>query len=343
MKKRYVTLTVLLLTSNMYGMDGIEFLEKDQWIESVSVSPTNLTVKFQLGPSRSFFSVRPTGLQGDWRDAKDYIANDEALVLTPDRTAWLGGRDYKIMFTPVSFKKQHKGFRVTWLPEGDAAYSTSPKIAYIALGDTPMALGEGDVEMVMDDGEWVKAEESRSLEIEKLGWRAENMIRFADLTMQRPDAKASLRSNPEGSELWNLLVDKGFIKHPKLTPLLGEDRVISPRMKRLFAWDWEHGLIDSNEMARILGDPDLVRIWNAAVAEGLIKTNAADAQDGTKPPPALEGESPRKLESSGGLQPPGPTDTIPPITGNRHRLWFYAVIPLGLLAVLYFIRRKSKN
>ena len=211
MKKRYAALTALLLASSMFGMDGIEFLEKDPWIESVSVSPTNLIVNFQLGPTLSVLSVAPNGMPGDWRDAKDYIANNEALVLTPDRTTWLGGHAYRIMFTPVSFKSQHKGFRVTWRPEGDAAYSASPKIAYVALSDTPMEQGEGDVEMVMDNGEWVKAEDSRSLEIEKLGWRAENMIQFADLTMQRPEIMANLRSNPDGLELWNLLVDKGFI------------------------------------------------------------------------------------------------------------------------------------
>ena len=49
------------------------------------------------------------------------------------------------------------------------------------------------------------------------------------------------------------------------------------------------------------------------------------------------------VESSDGFQPLEQADTIPPTTGNRHRLWLYAVIPLGLLAVLYFIRRKSKN
>ena len=49
------------------------------------------------------------------------------------------------------------------------------------------------------------------------------------------------------------------------------------------------------------------------------------------------------VESDGGLQPPEQADTIPPTAGNRHRLWRYAVIPLGLLAVLYFMRRNSKN
>jgi len=49
------------------------------------------------------------------------------------------------------------------------------------------------------------------------------------------------------------------------------------------------------------------------------------------------------VESDGGLQPPEQADTIPPTTGSRHHVWFYAVIPLGLLAVLYFMRRKSKN
>ena len=327
MRKNSIALTVLLLANSMLGMGGIEFLKTLDGVDVVSVTSTGLVVKH-----------RPTRIQKGWKDGRYFERPEpyeEELTLTPDQQTLIsgGGRDGpQVMLTPVAFKSQHKGFRVT------EAYSSSPAITYIVLSDTPMELGEDDVEMVMDDGEWVRAEDSRSLEIEKLGWSAKNMIGLADATMRIPEWKTNLLSNPEGVELWNLLVDKGLIKYPKLEALRVEDRVISPRLKRLLAWDWEHGLISSNLMAHILRDPELARVWHAAVEEGLIKTN-------------IKPKLVTVFEGAGGMTASPPiheeNETSLPVVGverNKPSLWLYAAISLCvLLPILYFLRRKLTN
>ena len=56
---------------------------------------------------------------------------------------------------------------------------------------------------------------------------------------------------------------------------------------------------------------------------------------GAKPSPARREKQSGDGNEQSGIEEEGKT--------KPHRLWRYAVIPLGLLAVLYFIRSKSKN
>jgi len=109
--------------------------------------------------------------------------------------------------TPVSFKNQEVGFRVTKWAIGSGGNKPKPIIAYLALSDTPTDVSEDDMEMTMDNGEWVKPENSRILAIEKLGWDAEQMIRNAESIMQDPKR---MRGR-EATQLWNTLVEKGLI------------------------------------------------------------------------------------------------------------------------------------
>jgi hypothetical protein len=81
-----------------------------------------------------------------------------------------------------------------------------------------MELGESDMELTMDNGEWVKIEDSRIWELERLGDRAESMVRQADVITHSPEIMAHVLCSPEIVELWNLLVDRGFINKPKFTP-----------------------------------------------------------------------------------------------------------------------------
>jgi hypothetical protein len=313
MKKSCIALTALLLADGISGMDGVEYLKENPWVESVSVTSTNVIVKYRSTRMNEIWEdgPTPTSRRKVSFQKESYVAE---LVLTPDqriKTQIEGHRHAPIVtFTPVSFKDQHKGFRVTWTHTDGFA---PPVITYIALSDTPVALGEGDVETVMGDGEWVRAGDSKSLEIEKLGWRAENLIWGADEIMSNPEELALFRSRPQSVEYWNMLVDKGLLKHPKLEALREEDRVVDPYTKKRLARDWALGEIDSRMMAVILANPDSARAWRALVAEGAIRTNA----------------EPRPVTEDGGAGP------------SPSRLWLYTLIPLALLAALYFARREK--
>jgi len=153
MKKCVFCVIVLLFSSGVQGMDGIRFLESCGWFESVTISSTNLAVKLQVG---SFYVS-----QGDAqvrRRASEYIENDDMLILTPDKETRFSVRHGRALWTPISFKNNLKGFRIIttsyWFP----GPTVTNAIAYLALSDTPIEVGEDDVEMIMEDGEWVKYE-----------------------------------------------------------------------------------------------------------------------------------------------------------------------------------------
>ena len=209
MRTKYIIgVTVGLCASNMLGTNGVKALESSGPIDSVSVTSTNMTVKFRSLPARNF-GVRFLRTQ-EYRK----LESNEELVLTPDQEVRFGSNDGRIVLKPVSFKGQRKGFRVVNMPVGSSAYDVDPTsvITYIVLSDTPMELGEDEVEMVMDNGEWVKVEDSNSLIIEKLGWYAELLLMNPEETMQDAEKMAKTLNDPFVSKIWNALVEHGLIK-----------------------------------------------------------------------------------------------------------------------------------
>ena len=243
-EKYWIVFTFAFLVGSIQGMDGIEYLKENRWIESAVVTSKSLTLKLTPLP----FHVAQNDIRAPWRGAWDYVEKDEAVVLDPEQWTWLIARHSRVMFTPVSFKNKRKGFRVTRWVIGSGP-DIPPVITYIVLSDKPMEASEADVKMVKDNGIWVKAEDSRSLELEKLGDKAEHVIKTAHIIMQNPSAMADKLSRPEAIEYWNMLVDRGFLKYPKL-PLQPEAEggvmIVSPpictdeliiRNKRLEAED----------------------------------------------------------------------------------------------------------
>ncbi|MCL2104559.1 MAG: hypothetical protein FWH21_05850 [Kiritimatiellaeota bacterium] len=272
MRKRSISLIVLLLAIHILGMDempqlnGIKLLLGCGCIESVSVTPTNMIVRTCSSEDIArWWGVEPNA----------------EIILTPEKETvfaeWHGG----VTLSPVSFKNKQKGFRVKTNSrnrEGEIIFY----IAYIALGDTPAEMGEDDVEMVMDRGEWVTAEVARKrLEQVKLGPRASMLIEMADEIMRNPERMAEVRKDPWMEAEWNELIEKG-----------------------------------------------------------LIKTNAVEKKGGATVGGAKPSPASREQKLGNGNEQSGIEEEGQP---RPHRLWRYAVIPLGLLAVLYFIRRKSKN
>ena len=155
MKKCVFITIVSLFISGVQGMDGVEYLKNRGWFESVSVTQTNLSLKFISPPPIRCF-VRQGNVS---RAAMELVENDEAWVLNLDQEAriTIGGHS-RTVFIPVSFKNQQKGFKIIktsyWFP----GPTVTNAIAYLALSDIPIEVGEDDVEMIMVNGEWVKYE-----------------------------------------------------------------------------------------------------------------------------------------------------------------------------------------
>jgi len=204
--KECVVLTAVLFVAHVWGRSGIEHLIENRWIRSATASPTNLAVKLQLGA----FDIGQGNL---WRSASEFMANDEELILTPDQETRFSTRHSDVRWTPVSFKSQQKGFRIIatshWWPNPPV----TDAIVYLALSDTLVEMGEDDVEMVMENGEWITAEDARRrLEIEKLGWPANILIPNEEGILRDPKLMAEVLGDPVFSNKWYELIEKGYIK-----------------------------------------------------------------------------------------------------------------------------------
>ena len=190
-------------------------------------------------------------------------------------------RNLRLILTPVSFKNQNRGFRVTQWHTGSGMRKQRPVIAYLALSETPMRVSEDDVEMSMDNGVWVKPEDSRSLDLEKLGWDAERMVLNAERIMQDAEWMANILNDGVSANLWNILVEKGLIKQN--------------------------------------GEPQ--------------KENDVALQPAPEAP----------VDSMQGAPPVDVTEDVQDEAKNKASpFWLYTVVALGLLAVLYFLRRKKR-
>ena len=226
MKKCVVGIVIALSVNGVQGEDGLEWLKKSRIVDVVSVTSSNLTLQITNGyfhvsqdsdSRRKFLEEGKTNKvwAKQMRGSPEFWKNDEALVLTPDQEIQFSEDHGRITFKPVSYKSQHKGFRLTRTIIGAFANRSMPDITYIVLSDTPMEMGEDDVEMVYDKGAWVKAEDSKSLIVEKLGWIAEMYIVLAEETMQDPVRMARTLDNPKFAKIWNTLVEEGLIKQKK--------------------------------------------------------------------------------------------------------------------------------
>jgi hypothetical protein len=99
------------------------------------------------------------------RHSEDYAENDESLILTHDKRTGIYEHHSAYDFNPVVFKGGLNGFRITKIvdlrsfrdPRG--VFSTN---WHFALGDTPVEVGEDDVEMIMGAGKaWKKFEKPK--------------------------------------------------------------------------------------------------------------------------------------------------------------------------------------
>jgi hypothetical protein len=149
--KKYVVCGVVgLLASNMLGINAVTYLRGCGWFDSVSVTSTNVTLKFKESTSVTIWDEK-TGL---YNSSGSYIQKNATFVLTPDCQKTFAESPYltigRIYFTPVFFKTQQRGFRVSNMHFEEM----TNHVAYLVLNEKPIKVGEKDVLKVMENGKW---------------------------------------------------------------------------------------------------------------------------------------------------------------------------------------------
>ncbi|MCL1921357.1 MAG: hypothetical protein FWG50_09835, partial [Kiritimatiellaeota bacterium] len=114
--------------------------------KSITATPGHLRIRF--GRAGAYGLLCPDAHNPlPEKRISDYIENDEPLLLTPDARLKVAEFHASYSFTPVIFKNQQKGFQIANVSNGISFGRgiTTNSIAYIALGDVPAEMGEGDV------------------------------------------------------------------------------------------------------------------------------------------------------------------------------------------------------
>ena len=151
MKKSVIVIAVVLFVTSrdvfsdvQARANGIELLQRCGCVDSVSSTPTSLSITFRLDG----FMVRR---DGKTRGTAEYIANNEALIVTPDQEVSIYEYGSGVRLTPISFKNGEKGLRImTHFNAMSIGGGIRRTFAYIVLGDTPTPMSADDVEMIWD-------------------------------------------------------------------------------------------------------------------------------------------------------------------------------------------------
>ncbi|MCL2104556.1 MAG: hypothetical protein FWH21_05835 [Kiritimatiellaeota bacterium] len=158
------------------GMYEVETL-RGGCVEAAFATPTNLVIKLNSLASGFYLETLETDtpLSVDGREIlpapsdvkrSRRLSGNETLVLTPDRKTILSERHSSWFFTPVLLKNKHKGFRVFVVNSDFGGWRTND-ITYVALRETPVQVGAGDVKKLIviptspdpDDLFWPYAQE----------------------------------------------------------------------------------------------------------------------------------------------------------------------------------------
>ena len=185
MKIKYcIILVSVLFVNGVQGKDGIEFLQNSGYFTAVTVTSTNLTLKFHsigsglmINRPEGFSRIRP-------------LEYDKEFTLTPDRVTVLSSFHYTLLFTPVSYKNQHAGFRITeFIDHHSFGGGEFINYMYLALSDTPIEVGEDDVDTIME------------MDMRLSGWqRTENGEWEMEPVEWKPYVKSPSASEPETPE-----------------------------------------------------------------------------------------------------------------------------------------------
>jgi hypothetical protein len=162
--KKLIVLVAMLSVDCVQGTDAIEYFKNQQWFNLVSVTPTNVTLKFHSSGGGLWISG------SDFRKCR-LLEYDEVFSLPQGQETLLTDRrHFALYITPVSFTDERTGFRV--LEEfnlNSFGQGVTTNTMYLVLGDTPTPAGEDDVDMILvakrdsdgyptNEGEWKKFE-----------------------------------------------------------------------------------------------------------------------------------------------------------------------------------------
>jgi len=179
--KYYIGIGALVFANSAEGTDALTYLQGRGWFETITVTSTNIVFKCNTSHPDSYpLDIVATGEDmGTIYYPKGNTKNNEDLILPLGRTIWVSesprARDKKggIRFTPVVFKNQLNGFRITEINNFGREIT---KIAYLALNDTPVEVDEDDVEKIML---WRRREDGRLYGGE---WKAPEEIKIIGQT-----------------------------------------------------------------------------------------------------------------------------------------------------------------
>ena len=123
-------------------------------------------------------------------EAEEY--RGKPIILPPDRIIRFSHRHGGFTFAPVIYKNELKGFRIVRnFEDFSSNRDLVNKVRYVALGDSPMEVGEEDVAMVMEEGRvWKTREEAEPVKERVTG---EEII--AELRKRREQANAEYARN----------------------------------------------------------------------------------------------------------------------------------------------------
>ncbi|MCL2623313.1 MAG: hypothetical protein FWD31_06565 [Planctomycetaceae bacterium] len=160
MKKTYTSLIIMIFANIIMASNTWVSSFTNDWFSAASVNSTNIVIKYP--PSGSGFLVS--------YDRCDYTINsylyspddNEDYLVTTNRitqlsNGWIG---VSYEFTPVSFTNKITGFKIVHRWTGDPPWdyvlngpNVLSNVFYVALSDTPVEVGEGDVEGELDISE----------------------------------------------------------------------------------------------------------------------------------------------------------------------------------------------
>jgi len=217
----------ILLAGNVLGTNGLEYLTNHDWFANVSVTATDLS--FEFNTNRLFIIEYDEIIHGKdnmknrlsftkFFPSSIYLQKDETYALSHNHETWIyfDIRDYVLIFKPVVFKNQHKGYRIVqWSTDYPPNRGISV-VRHVVCSDIPMIMGENDEEMIMDVGQWTKADESKSLIIDKLGHSAKVISDLAEHRTQDFNTGYQRPEDRRLAEIWDVLVE-----HEIITPHYG--------------------------------------------------------------------------------------------------------------------------
>ena len=156
MKTKIILLAIIILvmTETLFTTtnDWVTAISSNNWTSAISLTSTNIILKNSSSENTFMVFNKNNGYYFPEYN-EDYTININQITKIMSGDTEMGGT---FVFTPVSFTNQLVGFRINhyvtlntnrfWIDD----YRSSTNTWYVALSDTPVEVGEEDVEGELD-------------------------------------------------------------------------------------------------------------------------------------------------------------------------------------------------